>query len=230
ANRAELALRLQGRVTAHDRLDGEPGPSAGAVAETVHRHRELREILREGRRRRAVQKADEAVLDADLLEVEADRVEQILGPLAAGGSGPSRRSSTRRDEQPLHVERAVGLADDLGPGTPEAGPADAGVARPVDIDTDQIHALDAECGAVRALDADLDALGPAAPLRGEPQLTVRPRHAGAAVSAEATAEPRRARDIRLIGTDRGTTHDAGEIRLQRLWSHRSRDLEGAAAR
>src|SRR6185503_11834011 len=111
ANRAELALRLQGRVTAHDRLDGEPRPSAGAVAETVDRHRELREILREGRRRRAVQKADEAVLDADLLEIEADRVEQILGSLAARGGGPSRRPGVRHDEQLLHVERAVSLAD-----------------------------------------------------------------------------------------------------------------------
>ena len=84
------------------------------------------------------------------------RVEQVLGPLTAGGA-PIRWPGARPDEQLLHVERAVGLADDLAAGTPEAGPGDAGVMRPVDIDTDQIHALDAERGAVRARDADLDA-------------------------------------------------------------------------
>ena len=142
--------------------------------------------------------------------------------------GPRRRGCGLRGgrEQPAKVERAVRGALDLDARPPEARLHGDGAGRPVEVDADELHALDVDRGARGSGLPDLDVLRPAVALGLGDELAVAERDAVPAVAEVAAGQPGGDRDVRLVRLDRRVPDRHGQLGVEREHRHRPLDRPG----
>ena len=233
--RSDLAADVERRVAARDALERDLGAAPRPVPVAGDGQREPRQILRERGLGGPVQEPDRAVLDADLPELEAHRLEDALrrrgrgrGGLRLGARGRAGLPGGR--EQPAKVERAVRRPLDVDARTPEARLHEHCSPRPVEVDADELHALDPDRGLRGARLADLDVLRPAVPLGLRDELAVPEGDAVPAVAEVAARQPGRDGDVGLVRRDRRVADGHGELRVERKHRHRPLDVQRAPAR
>src|SRR5262249_47454206 len=113
--------------------------------------------------------------------------------------------------------------------TPERHVRDPSATRPVEVDADEVHALDADGRAARTGRTNLDVLGRTLSRRSEQHRAVAlQRDVAAAVSVDAPADVGHARQVRLVRSNAGVAHDGGELCVEWLRDHRPAGADRAA--